>query len=301
MNPDRWQRIEELYHAALAREREGRAAFLANACQGDEELRREVESLLKRAVSASGLLDHPAVDVAHIVSRVGTMLAGTRQVGNYRLLSLLGAGGMGQVYLAEDTRLLRKVAIKFLPVEAVNDERAKRRLIHEARAAATLDHPNICAIYEVGEADGHHFIAMQYVEGETLSARLSTGRMDLRAALAVATQIARALAEAHKRGIVHRDIKPQNIMLSQHDHVKVLDFGLAKVISPFGETTSPSVCRRSREQLPARCPTCHLSSSEATLSIIEPISLVSASCCTRSCRESIPLPPTTPRTRSRRS
>jgi eukaryotic-like serine/threonine-protein kinase len=239
MNPDRWQRIEELYHAALAREREGRAAFLANACQGDEELRREVESLLKRAVSASGLLDHPAVDVAHIVSRVGTMLAGTRQVGNYRLLSLLGAGGMGQVYLAEDTRLLRKVAIKFLPVEAVNDERAKRRLIHEARAAATLDHPNICAIYEVGEADGHHFIAMQYVEGETLSARLSTGRMDLRAALAVATQIARALAEAHKRGIVHRDIKPQNIMLSQHDHVKVLDFGLAKVISPFGETTSP--------------------------------------------------------------
>ena len=239
MNPDRWQRIEELYHAALAREGEGRAVFLANACQGDEELRREVESLLKRAVSASGLLDHPAVDVAHIVSRVGTMLAGTRQVGNYRLLSLLGAGGMGQVYLAEDTRLLRKVAIKFLPVEAVNDERAKRRLIHEARAAATLDHPNICAIYEVGEADGHHFIAMQYVEGETLSARLSTGRIDLRAALEVATQIARALAEAHERGIVHRDIKPQNIMLSQHDHVKVLDFGLAKVISPFGETTSP--------------------------------------------------------------
>ena len=173
MNPDRWQRIEELYHAALTREGEGRAALLANACQGDEELRREVESLLTQAVSASGLLDHPAVDVAHIVSRVGTMLAGTRQVGNYRLLSLLGAGGMGQVYLAEDTRLLRKVAIKFLPVEAVNDERAKRRLIHEARAAATLDHPNICAIYEVGEADGHHFIAMQYVDGETLSARLS--------------------------------------------------------------------------------------------------------------------------------
>jgi serine/threonine-protein kinase len=135
--------------------------------------------------------------------------------------------------------LLRKVAIKFLPVGAVDDERARRRLIHEARAAATLDHPNICAIYEVGEADGHHFIAMQYVEGETLSDRLSTGRMDLRAALDVATQVARALAEAHNRGIVHRDIKPQNIMLSQHDHVKVLDFGLAKVVSPFGETTAP--------------------------------------------------------------
>jgi serine/threonine-protein kinase len=239
MNPDRWERIEELYHAALARQGEGRAAFLANACQDDEELRREVESLVRQAGSASGLLDHPAVDVSHIVARVGTTLAGIRQVGNYRLLSLLGAGGMGQVYLAEDTRLLRKVAIKFLPVGAVDDERARRRLIHEARAAATLDHPNICAIYEVGEADGHHFIAMQYVDGETLSDRLSTGRMDLRAALDVATQVARALAEAHNRGIVHRDIKPQNIMLSQQDHVTVLDFGLAKVMSPFGETNDP--------------------------------------------------------------
>jgi hypothetical protein len=99
MSPDRWERIEELYHAALARQGEGRAAFLANACQGDEGLRREVESLVKQAGSASGLLDHPAVDVSHIVSHVGTMLAGIRQVGNYRLLSLLGAGGMGQVYL----------------------------------------------------------------------------------------------------------------------------------------------------------------------------------------------------------
>ena len=155
MTSNRWEQIEELYHTALAHEESGRAAFLASACQGDEELRREVESLLNFARSASGLLDHPAGDLAHIVPSVATMLAGTRQIGNYRVLSFLGAGGMGQVYLAEDTRLLRRVAIKVLPASAVDDERARQRLIHEARAAAALDHPNICAIYEIGEADGN--------------------------------------------------------------------------------------------------------------------------------------------------
>lgn len=158
--------------------------------------------------------------------------AGTR-IKSYQIVSRLGAGGMGEVYLAEDTQLRRKVAIKFLAAESTTDERAKSRLVREARAAATLDHPNICAIYEIGEERGHSFIVLQFIDGETLSARLKRGVPDLRASLAIARQIADALAEAHKRGIIHRDIKPENIMLTERNQVKVLDFGLAKVIRDY--------------------------------------------------------------------
>ena len=149
---------------------------------------------------------------------------------HYRVLSPLGAGGMGEVYLAEDTRLGRKVALKLLPASAVADEQAKKRLLREARAAATLDHPNICAVYEVGEEDDQSFIVMQYVEGETLAARIKRQLLDVQAALAIAAQVADALQEAHARSILHRDIKPQNIMLTTRGQVKVLDFGLAKVM-----------------------------------------------------------------------
>jgi serine/threonine protein kinase len=156
------------------------------------------------------------------------------RLGSYEILSLLGRGGMGEVYLAEDTRLNRKVALKVLPAESVTDERAKSRLLREARAAARLDHPNICAVYEVGNAEGLSFIVMQYVEGQTLAERLSGKPLDEDAALAVATQVAAALTEAHRQGIVHRDIKPQNIMLSPRGHVRVLDFGLAQGTSVTG-------------------------------------------------------------------
>jgi serine/threonine protein kinase len=149
---------------------------------------------------------------------------------HYRVVDKLGAGGMGEVYLAEDTKLNRKVAIKFLPPESVADEQAKRRLLREAQAAAALDHANICAIYEVGEAAGRSFIVMQYVEGETLAARLKRQPLGLREALTIASQVAEALSEAHARGIIHRDIKPENIMLTVRGQVKVLDFGLAKVM-----------------------------------------------------------------------
>jgi predicted ATPase len=155
-------------------------------------------------------------------------LPGGSRLGSYEIVSLLGRGGMGEVYLAEDTRLRRKVALKLLPPESIADERAKTRLLREARAAAALDHTNICAVYEIGEAQGLSFIAMQYVEGETLADRMKRNALDLRMALAAATQVAAALAEAHRQGIVHRDIKPQNIMLSARGPVKVLDFGLAK-------------------------------------------------------------------------
>ena len=151
-------------------------------------------------------------------------------IGHYRILSRLGAGGMGEVWLAEDTELDRQVAIKFLSVESALDEGAKKRLIREARAAAKLDHPNICAIHEVGEDQGRSFIVMQYVEGETLAKLIQRKPLDLRESLDIAVQIAGALAEAHSRGIVHRDIKPQNVMITARGQVKVLDFGLAKIV-----------------------------------------------------------------------
>lgn len=154
--------------------------------------------------------------------------------GHYEIRAKLGAGGMGEVYLADDTRLHRKVAIKFLPPESTADTRAKRRLVREAQAAAALDHPNICAIYEVGEEDGHAFIVMQYLEGETLAARIYRKPLELKESLGFAIPAADALAEAHSRGIIHRDIKPQNLMITARGQVKILDFGLAKVVADKG-------------------------------------------------------------------
>jgi serine/threonine protein kinase/Tfp pilus assembly protein PilF len=151
-------------------------------------------------------------------------------ISHYRILRKLGAGGMGEVYLARDTRLDRKVAIKFLPPEAVADERARKRLLREAQAAAALDHPNICAIHEAGEEAGHAFIVMQYVEGETLAGRIARKPLELQEVLDLAVQVADALAQAHAHGIIHRDIKPQNIMLTARLQVKVLDFGLAQTL-----------------------------------------------------------------------
>jgi serine/threonine protein kinase/Flp pilus assembly protein TadD len=151
-------------------------------------------------------------------------------ISHYRIVEKLGRGGMGEVYLAEDKDLGRKVAIKFLPPEVATDERAKQRLLREAKTAATLDHPNICAIYEVGQEGLTSFIVLQYVEGETLASRIKRHLPDLRETLAIALQVAEALREAHERGIIHRDIKPENIMLTARNQVKVLDFGLAKVM-----------------------------------------------------------------------
>ena len=161
--------------------------------------------------------------------------AGTR-VGAFVIREPIGAGGMGEVYLAEDSRLHRRVALKVIPPDLASDEAAARQLLREARAAATLDHPNICTVYEVGEADGRGFIAMQYVDGDTLAHRLKQAPFELKAAISIGAQIANALAEAHRHGIVHRDIKPQNVMLSAVNHVTVLDFGLAKAAARVDAT-----------------------------------------------------------------
>lgn len=153
-----------------------------------------------------------------------------KTISHYSILTKLGSGGMGEVYLAEDTRLDRKVALKLLPAASVADENAKRRLVREAKAAAQLDHPNICSIYEVGEEDGRSFIVMQYVDGETLASRIQRSPLELTEALDIAAQAADALSAAHSLGIIHRDIKPQNIMLTARRQVKVLDFGVAKLV-----------------------------------------------------------------------
>jgi len=164
-------------------------------------------------------------------------------LGHYRILSKLGAGGMGEVFLATDTKLDRSVAIKLLSTELAEDEQARRRLIGEARAAARLDHPNICTIHEVGEENGRCFIVMQYLEGETLASRAARKSLDLREALEIAIQVAEALSEAHSKGIIHRDVKPQNIMITPRRQTKVMDFGLAKILreGPIDESQAETV------------------------------------------------------------
>ena len=159
-----------------------------------------------------------------------TLASGTK-LGRYEIRAKIGAGGMGEVYLAQDTKLDRKVAIKFLPESLVADEQARKRLVREARAAAKLDHSNICSMYEVGEENGRSFIVMQHVEGETLDIRMKRQPLNLSQSLSIAAQVADALAEAHAQGIVHRDIKPANIIVTPRGKVKVLDFGLAKIVS----------------------------------------------------------------------
>ncbi len=247
MTPERWKQIDELAQAALDRRGDERAGFLDRACGGDDELRCEVESQIAYQQEASKFLEEPAFKHAAELmadSQTETESMEGRTISHYSILRKLGAGGMGEVYLAQDTTLSRKVAIKFLSQNSVAGEQAKKRLVREAKAAAALDHPHICAVYEVSEEAGYSFIVMQYVEGETLASRLHRQPIEFRETLDIAVQIADALAEAHSRRIIHRDVKPQNVMLTASGQVKVLDFGLARVvregslIDSIGETES---------------------------------------------------------------
>src|SRR5262245_45861254 len=231
MEPERWRQIDQLLEAALERKPEERAAFLAAACAGDESLLLEVESLLRSDEAAESFIEEPVITLAaNVLAEQHLQLLAGQRVGHYQILSRLGAGGMGEVYLAEDLKLARKVAIKFLPPALIADEQARERLLRDARAAAALYHPNICTIYEVGDEAGRSFIVMQYIEGETLATRIARKRLEMSEALTIAIQVAEALQVAHLRGIIHRDIKPQNLMLTTRGQVKVLDFGLAKVV-----------------------------------------------------------------------
>src|SRR5438034_328277 len=212
---ERWQQVEQLYHAALERGAESRAAFLAEACAGDEGLRREVESLLAYQSQAEDFIESPALDVAAKMmaeDQSAKMVAG-QAINQYKIISPIGAGGMGEVYLAEDTRLERKVALKFLPAHFTQDKKYLRRFEQEAKAVAALSHPNVCMIHEVVETGaGGQCIVMEYVEGATLRERIAERPMKVREALDVAIQVASALSAVHAVGIVHRDIKLENIM-----------------------------------------------------------------------------------------
>src|SRR5438128_10530426 len=160
-----------------------------------------------------------------------TLAAGTK-LGRYEICSLLGAGGMGEVYLAEDTRLHRKVALKILPADLASNQDRMRRFNQEATAAAALNHPHIAHIYEIGESDGVNFIAMEHIDGETLREKIHRDKAPLAKLLKYLTQVAEGLAKAHSAGIVHRDLKPDNIMITRDGHAKILDFGLAKLVEP---------------------------------------------------------------------
>jgi Tol biopolymer transport system component len=250
----RWKRLDALYQEASARPAADRLAFLAEACADDEAMRRNVESLLKESDSDDGFLARPPLALPpHVVADlIPATMIGT-SLGGYHLLALLGAGGMGEVYRARDAKLGREVAIKILPSAFTSHPERLARFEREARMLAAVNHPNICAIYGVGESDGVRFLMLELVEGDTLAeaiAQASASRADRRGlpvdrVLGIARQIADALEVAHDKGIVHRDLKPANIKITPDAVVKVLDFGLAKPVASEG--TSPDLSNTPQE------------------------------------------------------
>jgi predicted ATPase/class 3 adenylate cyclase/tRNA A-37 threonylcarbamoyl transferase component Bud32 len=243
MSPGRWEQVERVLAGAIECGEADRISFLDSECAGDGELRREVEGLLA-AHEEPGAIDQLADAVAPAISRVREQAGGWQgaQIGHYQVLELLGAGGMGVVYKARDERLERHVALKFLSPHLSLQPGARERFLTEARAAAALDHPNVCTIHEIGETvNGHLFLAMPLYEGETLERRLARGRLPFREAVRVAVQIARGLARAHEYGIVHRDVKPSNVMLLTDGSAKILDFGIANRDHPaVGARVAPA-------------------------------------------------------------
>ncbi|HST22589.1 MAG TPA: protein kinase [Blastocatellia bacterium] len=222
---DRLKHVAELFHAALEHAPDQRAAFLAEACASDPDLLKEVQSFLAAQEQVSGFLDEPGLSGGEST----TQFEVGKTVGHYRLVALIGRGGMGEVYLAQDTRLHRRVALKLLRASFTHDRQRLKRFEREACAASALSHPNIFMVHDFGQDGDLHFIVSEYIEGETLRQALKRGQLNFGQALDVAIQVAGALAAAHQAGIVHRDIKPENIMLRPDGYVKVLDFGLAKL------------------------------------------------------------------------
>jgi serine/threonine protein kinase/Tfp pilus assembly protein PilF len=245
MRSDRWQEVNEIFHSALALSPDKRVAFLTAACQGHESLRIEVESLLTSHEQAAHFIESPPYErAAQIKVAEKKGLRPGQILSSYTIISTLGAGGMGEVYLAQDTRLNRRVALKVFLADLGRDDERLRRFELEAQAASALNHPNILTIYEIGTEGVTHFIATEFIDGQTLRARLQAARVEIAEALNIATQIAAALDAAHHSGIVHRDIKPENVMLREDGLVKVLDFGLAKLTSRkddrSGESQAPT-------------------------------------------------------------
>jgi serine/threonine protein kinase/Tol biopolymer transport system component len=231
VNPQHWQQVKEVFEGALERHGAERAEFLERVCAGDAALREEVESLLRSYREAGSFMESPAVAAAaHSLAGEPKKLTVGQLVKHYQILAAIGEGGMGEVYLAKDTILGRRVALKVLPEYVGKDPDRLRRFKQEARSASMLNHPNVCVIHEIGDTeDGRPFIAMEHIAGVTLRHRLNERQLQLGEALDLAIQVADALATAHDAAIVHRDIKPENIMIRRDGYVKVFDFGLAKL------------------------------------------------------------------------
>jgi serine/threonine protein kinase len=229
MTPERWREVTQIYGAVVSQAPERRAAAVAELCGADVELRREIESLLQSKDGVS-LLERAAVDRGSVMQ----MLSVGSQIGVFRIDSLLGVGGMGEVYRARDTKLNRDVAIKILPPAFANDPDRLARFKREAQVLASLNHPNIATIHGFEDSSGVHALVLELVEGPTLADRIQRGRLEVSEAIAIAKQIAEALEAAHEQGIIHRDLKPANVKVRDDGTVKVLDFGLAKIAEPAG-------------------------------------------------------------------
>ncbi len=231
MTTDRWKKLDSMFHAAVELQGEARTTFLERVCGEDEQLRQEAERLIAAHERDGSFIDSPIfAEIEELMNDGSNEHQIGDRIGPYRILSLLGQGGMGKVYLSEDIRLERKVALKVLPAVFTQNPDRLLRFEREAKSASALNHPNILTIHEIGEADGAHYIVSEFVEGETLREQMRRGAMSLTAALDAARQVAGALAAAHEAGIVHRDIKPENVMSRPDGLVKILDFGLAKLI-----------------------------------------------------------------------
>ena len=250
MNPDRWRQIGDVYEAALEREPAARGPFLAEACRDDSDLRREVESLLAQEHTTL-VVDHGMLTVAAAVIEGISRLEPGTALGPYRVEALIGAGGMGDVYRARDTKLNRDVALKVLPESLTRDPDRLARFSREAHVLASLNHPNIAAIHGVEDRDDVHALVLELVEGPTLADRIARRPLALPEALQVARQIADALAAAHEHGVIHRDLKPANIKVCDDGTVKVLDFGLAKPVQDAGSPQSGDVPPRSPSPSPS--------------------------------------------------
>ena len=252
---ERWQQVERIFHAARELDGTARAEFLAKACAGNDGLRREVESLLRQADQAGSFLETPAIEVAagalakgkKLLDPISPALEAGTMIAHYRLIGKIGAGGMGEVYRARDTKLQRDVALKILPQAMVHDTQRMGRFKREAQVLASLNHPNIAAIHGLEESNGIHSLVMELVEGETLAERISVAPASGRHAagtaalppdetFAIARQMTEALEYAHERGVIHRDLKPANVKITPEGTAKVLDFGLAKVLNPQDST-----------------------------------------------------------------